>query len=180
MARIMLIGGAVFGVSAALAGYVWTSFEFPWVIALPAVLGWYVVCRDRFDSATAIKTAVVGGILFTAVLMFSMVLAITDGSPIPLPSWFGPIAAGAVAGAVVGAMLGRARGAGIGAAWTAAGMAVASGVMAVANGFAPAATQQPGVEQARWVAGMMLIVGAFAGVAAGGAVHQIQPERTES
>ena len=144
---------------------------------VPAILGWYVVCRDRFDSKTALKTAAVGGVLFTIVFMFSMFLALTDGSPIALPSWFGPIVAGAVAGAVVGAMLGKSRGAGIGAVWTAGGMAAAVGAMAIANSFAPAATQQPGATKSLWVAGMLLIVGVFAGAAAGGAVHQIKPER---
>lgn len=177
MTRIMLLGGAVFGLSAALAGYIWTTFEFPWVIVIPAVLGWYVVIRDRFDSSMALKVGSVGGVLFTIVFMTAMFLAITDGSPVALPAWFGPIAAGAVAGAVVGAMLGRARGAGIGALYSAVGMGAAIAIMALVRDLAPAATQQPGAAQALWVAGMLLLVGALTGAAAGAAVHQIQPEK---
>ena len=173
MGRIMLVGSAVFGLGAAIAGYVWVAFEFPWIIIVPATLGWYAVCRMRFDQATALKAGAVGGVLFTVAFMVSMFLAITDGSPVALPSWLGPIAAAGIAGAVVGAMLGKVKGAGVGGLYSAVGMSAAVVVMALTRDLAPAATQQPGSAQSMWVAAMLLVVGALVGASAGAVVHKI-------
>ncbi len=45
MLRNTLIGAVVFGVLGAAAAYIWTAFEFPFVIIAPAFVGWYAVVR---------------------------------------------------------------------------------------------------------------------------------------
>lgn len=174
MFRNAVIGAIVFGLTAALAGYLWLALEFPWVIVIPAALGWYAVVREPYGQRKALISAAVGGVLFTVVLIMAMYLAISDDVSIALPAWIGPVAAGALAGAIVGAVIGRARGASTVALFAGASMAVAVALAEVARNVQPASVQQEGAAQSLWVAGVLLVVGLVLGAACGAAVVQVR------
>jgi hypothetical protein len=180
MVRTILIGATVFGVSAAAAGYVWTAFEFPFVIVVPAVLGWYAVVRYRLGPTRAPMAALAGGVTFTAALLVAMFLALTDGSPLPLGPAAAAVLAAAVAGAISGWVLARGRGSLVLAAASAIGMAAASAVTGVVRAFAPAATQSPGPAQYAYVALSVGLIGLIVGAAIGAGVDRLAATAEET
>lgn len=177
MIKSAVLGGLAFGITAAIAGYVWTAFEFPFVIVVPAVVGWFVVVRARHELRTALTAALVGGIAFTALFIGGLFLAITDGSPVPMVGWLAAVLAAAVAGAITGWVIGRARGAGVIAAFTAAGMLAAVVAAALLQGVAPEAVQVADPAQYAYVALQMGVIGALVGAAAGAGVAYVDSSR---
>lgn len=177
MIKNAVLGAISFGITAAVAGYVWTAFEFPFVIVLPAAVGWFAVVRARHDLRTALTAALVGGIAFTALFIGGLFLAITDGSPVPMAGWLAAVLAAAVAGAITGWVIGRARGAGVIAAITAAGMLAAVVASALLQGVAPEAVQVAGPTQYAYVALQMGVIGALVGAAAGVGVAYVDASR---
>lgn len=179
MLRTALIGAGVFGVSAALAGYLWTAFEFPFVIVVPAALGWYAVVRFGFDRARAPMAALVGGVTFTAALLVAMFFALTDGSPLPLGPAASAIMAAAVAGALSGWVLARTRGALTMAGVSMLGMGVATLVTGALRAATPAAAQVEGPAQAAYFALAIGLVGLIVGAAVGAGVSQLKASIAE-
>lgn len=173
MARTALIGALVFGVSSAIAGFLWVGLEFPWAVLVPAALGWFAVVKPHYGQRKALVAAAVGGVLFTIVFITAMFVVIADGSQVYLPAWVGPTLAAAVAGAAVGVLLERIRGMLVTAGYSAVAMAAATAALAFARNMQPATVQQPGVTQTAWAAGMLLIVGLVVGAGVGAAVARI-------
>lgn len=173
MIRNAVLGVLAFGVTAAAAGWVWTAFEFPFAIMLPAVVGWFVVVRARYDGRKALTAALVGGIAFTAVFIGGLFLAITDGSPVPMAGWLAAVLSASGAGAITGWVIGRTQGAGIMAAFTAVGMLAAVLAAAVLQSAAPGSVQVAGSAQSAYVALQMGVIGALVGAAAGAGVAYV-------
>jgi len=128
MIRNSLIGMAVFGLLAGAAGYIWTAFEFPFAILIPAAAGWYAVVRTDFGNRTALWAALAGGVTFTGAFLVAAFFALTDGSPIALSAWMGAILAAAVAGAATGWLLDGVRGSLAVAAFSGGGVRAGAGV----------------------------------------------------
>lgn len=168
--RAPLTGAVVTGLSAALAGYVWVGFEFPFAIVLPAFAGLLAVLWPLYDRGRVLLAAALGGIAFTGAFLVAVFLALTDGSPFALPAWAGAIAAAAVAGVVTGALLEGRRGALVMAAYSSLGMLLAVGVAAVMRTVAPAGVDVEGVTQTAYFALLIglvgLVMGAFIGAGA--------------
>lgn len=180
MLRNATIGALVFGLSAAIAGWVWTAFEFPFVILVPAFLGWHAVVRPEFGNRKAFKVAAVGGVTFTAVFLVGMSLAMGDGSPITVTGWLVAVIAAVVAGALTGAMLDGVRGALPVASLSAAGMSAATVVVGLLRDLTPAAAQVPGAQQYAYFALGQGISGLLVGAAVGIGVvwvrrHVVEP-----
>jgi len=163
MLRTTMVGALVFGVVAALAGYVWTAFEFPFAILLPAFVGWYAVTRLHYDNRKALITGLVGGVSFTALFMLGVFFALTDGSPLALSAWLAATIAAAVAGALTGAVLGGAKGALTLAVFSAAGMLVATLSAGLMRMVAPASVDTAGLIQSLYFATSMGLIGVFVG-----------------
>lgn len=177
MVRNSLIGMIAFGLVAALAGYVWTTFEFPFAIVLPAMIGAYAVTRSDFGNRKALVVGLLGGVVFTGALMVAMFLAIADSSPLPIAGWLGALLAAALAGAVVGAVLGHARGAVVMAAFSAAGMLAAIVALSIMRAAAPASVDVEGAAQAVYFSTAIGVVGALVGLAAGAGTAWIAGHR---
>lgn len=175
MSRNVLIGTAVVGVTAALAGLVWTVYEFPFAIVLPAALGWYAVSLRAFGARKAAWAALVGGLAFTGVLLVGMFFAITDGSPVAITGWIAAVLAAVLAGALTGAVLDARRGPVLVAAYSGAGMLLATVAVALLRSVAPAGIDQPGLAQYAYFAFALGVVGVFMGAAIGAGVSAIAP-----
>jgi len=167
MLKNSMIGLAVFGLLGALAGYVWTAFEFPFAIVVPATVGWFAVARADFGNRTASWAALVGGLSFTAAFLLAVFFALTDGSPIALTAWLSATLAAAVAGAATGWVLDRGHGSLAIAGFSAAGMLVATIVAGAMRAVAPEAVDVAGPTQAAYFALVIGLVGGFVGAAAG-------------
>lgn len=170
MLRNTLIGAAAFGLTAAAAGYIWTAFEFPFAILVPAVLGWYLVARMHYARRTAMWAALLGGATFTAAFMVAVFFALTDGSPVAPAPWMAATFAALAAGAVTGALLGGWRGSKVIALFSGAGMLLATVMTGVLRAVAPEAVDVAGQTQYLYFAGVLGIVGAIVGAAAGAGV----------
>lgn len=170
MLRNTLVGAAAFGLSAAVAGYVWTAFEFPFAIIVPAILGWYVVARLHYPSRRALEAALLGGTTFTAAFLLAVFFALTDGSPVALAPWMAAMLAAIVAGAVTGAFLGGWRGSRVIAAFAGGGMLLATVMAGVLRTVAPDAVDVAGQTQYLYIAGVLGIIGAIVGAATGAGV----------
>jgi hypothetical protein len=157
-------------VTAAVAGYLWTFFEFPFAVVLPAAIGWYAVSRGAFGGRKALFAALVGGVSFTAALLVGFAFALTDGSPIALSAWAGATLAAAVAGALTGAVLSGLRGAAVVAAFSAGGMLAATALSGVLRALAPASVDVEGPAQYAFFALMIGIIGMVVGAAIGAGV----------
>lgn len=177
MIRNATLGAVVFGLLSAAAGYVWVSLEFPFAIALPALVGWYLVTRAQYPGRTALTAALVGGVSFTALLIAGLFLAITDGSPAPVAGWLATIVAAAAAGAITGWVLGKARGAAAMAVFSAGGMLAAVLVNAALRQLAPAGTDVPGFAQSGWAALLLAVVGVIVGAAIGAGTAWVARDR---
>ncbi len=173
MKRTMLIGGLAFGVSAAIAGYVWVAFEFPFAILLPAFVGWYSVVRGSFGMRKAVAAASVGGVTFTGLFLVAMFLALTDGSPLALAAWMAAVLAAGAAGALAGAVLDRAHGARVMSVASAAGMLVATVAAGALRLMAPAAVDTAGAAQNVYVLALLGLVGTIVGAAIGAGVKRL-------
>ena len=177
MKRNALVGLAVFGLLSALAGYIWTAFEFPFAIGVPAIVGWYAVTRSDFGHRTALWAGLVGGVTFTAVFIIAVFFALTDGSPLALPAWAAAVAAAAAAGALTGLLLDRGRGAIAMAGFSAVGMLVAIGIAALLRTVAPASVDVAGATQAIYFALTIGLVGAAMGAANGAGAAWVAENR---
>lgn len=177
MLRNSLTGLAVFGVLAAAAGYVWTAFEFPFAIVVPAVVGWYVVVRPDFGHRKALWAALVGGISFTVAFMFALFLALTDGSPVALSAWASAVLAAAIAGAATGWLLDGGRGSITEAGFSALGMLAATVAMGFMRSVAPAAVDVAGPSQYAYFALSIGLVGALMGAAIGAGTSWVAMHR---
>ncbi len=173
MLRNTLIGAAVFGVTGTAAAYIWTAFEFPFVIAVPAFLGWYAVIRGDFGNRKALVGGLVGGLTF-GVLMVALFLALTDGSPIALTGWMSAVLAATVAGALTGAVLGGTRPALSVAGFSAAGMLVAVVAAGLLRLVAPSAIDVEGIAQYTYFALSLGVVSTIVGAASGAAVSWVK------
>lgn len=167
MTKRTLIGAAAFGLTSALAGYIWVVFEFPFAIALPGVVGWYAVVRPGFGSRKALWAGLVGGVTFTIVLMLSFFFALTDGSPVALPAWAGGVLAAAAAGALTGLLLDRVHGALAMAGFSAAGMLAAVVIAALLRAVAPGSVDLEGAAQSAYFTLVIGLIGAALGAAIG-------------
>jgi len=163
MLRNTVLGVLVFGVVAAVAGFVWTAFEFPFAILLPAFAGWYAVTRTEYDNPKALVTGATGGVSFTAVFMLGVFFALTDGSPFALTAWMAAALAAGVAGALTGAVLGGVRGAMALAVFSAAGMLAATIVAGLMRTIAPASVDVAGMTQYLYFAATIGLVGGIVG-----------------
>lgn len=164
MARLAAIGALVLGITAAVAGYVWTAFEFPFTIIVPAFVGWYIVARVAgYANRTALLAGLVGGVAFTVVFLFGISLALNDDSPVPFTAWLAAAAAAAVAGALAGTILGRMRGAAVLAVFSGVGMLIASLLLGLMRENPPAGTEVPGPAQYLYFAAAIGIVGLILG-----------------
>lgn len=170
MLRNTLLGAAAFGLSAAVAGYVWTAFEFPFAIIVPAILGWYVVARMHFGHRTAMWAALLGGATFTAAFMVALFFALTDGSPVAPAPWMIATLSAVMAGAVTGALLGGWRGSRVIAAFAGGGMLLATVAAGVLRAVAPDAVDVAGQTQYLYFAGVIGLIGAIVGAATGAGV----------
>jgi hypothetical protein len=170
MLKSILTGTAVFGFTAAAAGYVWTAFEFPFALLVPAALGWYFLVRPLWGNVKALEAALVGGATFTAVFLFAVFLALADGSSVALAPWVAAVLASGVAGAATGALLGGWRGAWPMALFAGAGMALATVATGVLRSVAPAAVDIEGQAQYLYFAMVQGVVGALVGAAIGAGV----------
>lgn len=168
MIRNAVRGALVFGVTAGLAGFVWTSYEFPFAVLLPAAIGWYAIVRHEFTRRRAVAAAVVGGLTFTALLIAGMFFAITDGSPVAISGWLVAVLAAGVAGGLTGLVVGGVRAAAPISVFSISGMSVALLIAAAMRELQPAAAQVPGpVQTLTFTTGiglMGLVVGAAAGM----------------
>lgn len=167
MLRNSMIGLVVFGLASAAAGYIWTAYEFPFAIVLPAAIGWYAVTKPDFGNRTALLAALVGGVSFTGAFLVAVFFALTDGSPIALTAWMSATLAAAVAGALTGWVMDRMRGAGTMAMYSAAGMLLATTVSTLMRAAAPASVDVEGATQYAYFALVIGVVGAIVGVAVG-------------
>jgi hypothetical protein len=167
MARNALIGTAAFGVTEAVAGYLWTVFEFPFAIVLPGIVGWYAVTRPDFGNRKALWAGMVGGLTFTALMIAAFFFAITDGSPVPLPASVGALIAAAGAGALAGWLLERGHGALAMAGFSAAGMLAAMVLMTLMQLVAPASIDVEGPSQYAYFALNNGLAGAAIGAVLG-------------
>lgn len=174
MLRNTLIGAAVFGVLGAAAAYIWTAFEFPFAILVPAFVGWYAVTRSEFGPRKAWISGLVGGISFTAVFMVALFMALTDGSGIALTAWMSAVLAASVAGALTGWVLGGMRPALTVAGFSAVGMLIAVMVAGALRAVAPAAIDVEGVAQFTYFALTMGLVSTIVGAAAGASVWWVK------
>ncbi len=174
MLRNTLIGAAVFGVLGAAAAYIWTAFEFPFAILIPAFVGWYAVTRGEFGSRKAWISGLVGGISFTAVFMVALFMALTEGSGIALTAWMSAVLAASVAGALTGWVLGGMRSALTVAVFSAVGMLIAVMVAGALRAVAPAAIDVEGVAQFTYFALTMGLVSTIVGAAAGASVWWVK------
>jgi len=178
MLRNALTGSVVFGLSAAAAGYVWTAFEFPFVIVIPAIVGSYFVTR-AFGRRKALIAGAVGGVAFTVAFLFAVFLALTDGSPVALSAWASATLAAALAGAAMGAVLRGVRGSVVMAAFSASGMLGATLVMGLVRALAPASVDVAGPAQYLYVAVALGLVGAVVGAALGAGAAWLAGQRGE-
>ena len=167
MMRNAAIGALFFGLFGALTGYVWTAFEFPFVILLPAFIGWFAVTLPGFGIRKSLWAALVGGVSFTAVFFVAIFFALTDGSPVALSAWMAATVAAAIAGALTGAVVAGKRGATVMAGFSAVGMLVATAVVGLVRAVAPNAIDTPGTAQFVYAALILGIVGTIVGTAAG-------------
>jgi len=167
MIRNSLIGLAVFGLLSAAAGYVWTAFEFPFAIVVPAAAGWYAVARTDFGRRKAMWAALVGGVTFTGAFLVATFFALSDGSPIAPAAWMSATLAAAAAGGATGWLLAGARGSGAVAAFSAVGMLGATVIAGIMRAVAPGIVDVEGPAQFAYFAAVMGLVGAFTGAAAG-------------
>lgn len=174
MVRNASLGALVFGVLGAAAGYIWTAFEFPFAIILPAFAGWYAVVRPDFGNRKALYSALVGGVAFTGVLLVGMFLAITDGSPVPITGSLAAILAAVVAGALTGMVFGGTRAALPIAAFSAVGMSIAVLAAGILRGLTPEAANVPGFTQYAYFALAMGVIGGFVGAAVGAGVSWVR------
>jgi len=177
MIRNSLIGMAVFGLMAGAAGYIWTAFEFPFAILIPAAVGWYAVTRTDFGNRTALWAALVGGVTFTGAFLVAAFFALTDGSPIALTAWMSATLAAAVAGAATGWLLDRSHGSLALAVYSAAGMLAATIVAGAMRTFAPGAVDVAGPAQYVYFALTLGLVGAFLGAAIGAGTSWVAEHR---
>jgi len=177
MLRNSLVGLAVFGVLSATAGYVWTAFEFPFAILVPAAVGWYAVVRSDFGDRKAVWAALVGGVSFTAAFLVAVFFALTDGSPIALTAWMSATLAAAVAGAATGWLLDGGRGAITVAGFSAAGMLVATVIAGVMRTVAPAGVDVAGPTQFAYFALVLGLVGGVVGAAVGAGTSWLATHR---
>jgi len=178
MLRNSLTGLLVFGLLSAAAGYVWTAFEFPFAILIPAAVGWYAVVRSDFGSRKAWWAAFVGGVSFTAAFMVAVFFALTDGSPIALTAWMSATLAAAIAGAATGWLLDGGRGALAVAGFSAAGMLVATVVAGVMRAVAPASIDVAGPAQVAYFALVLGLVGGVVGAAVGAGTSWLASHRS--
>jgi hypothetical protein len=180
MLRNTLIGAAVFGVLGASAAYIWTAFEFPFAIVVPAFVGWYVVVRAEYGSRKGLIAGLVGGVGFTVVFMLALFFALTDGSPIALTGWMSAVLAASVAGALTGWVLGGVRPAMTVAGFSAIGMLVAVTVAGLMRMVAPSAVDVEGAVQYAYFALSMGVVSTILGAASGAAVSWVKTHEVES
>lgn len=176
MIRNILLGAIAFGLPAALAGYVWSAFEFPFALLLPGVVGWLVLAWSHGTSKAAIA-ALVGGIAFTAAFMVGMFFAITDGSPLAVPAWLAAAAAAAAAGAIVGALLGGRSAAVRLALFSALGMFVGEVLAWAAQYAVPGSVDTPGTAQLVYMSVTVGVVGVAVGAFVGYAMAAIEPAK---
>jgi len=180
MLRNSLIGLAVFGLLSAVAGYIWTAFEFPFAIIVPAAVGWYAVVRPDFGNRKALWAALIGGVSFTVAFMFALFLALTDGSPIALTAWMSAVVAAALAGGATGWLLDSGRGSLTMAGFSALGMLAATVVMGFMRSVAPSSVDVAGPTQYAYFALAIGLVGALVGAAVGAGTSWVAVHRSST
>jgi len=174
MTRNVIVGALAFGLTGALSGYVWTSFEFPFAILLVAAVGWYVVVRPVYGPSAAWRAALVGGVTFTAAFLGAVFLALTDGSPVALSAWLAAALAAGVAGALTGLVLEKVRGALVVGVFSAGGMLVGTALAGALRAVAPASIDVAGPAQAAYFAAVIGAVAAITGAAIGAGVSWLR------
>lgn len=147
MLRSSLLGALAFGLTAAVAGYLWTTFEFPFALLLSGTVGWLVVTWTAYGPRKSLLAGLLGGTTFTAAFLVGIFFAITDGSPFALPAWLAAAAAAALAGGLTGALLAGRRGAAVLALFSAAGMLVGEVLAWLVQVLSPASIDVPGPAQ---------------------------------
>lgn len=174
MLRNAARGALVFGIVSAVAGFLWTAFEFPFAILLPAFLGWYAVARPDFGPRKALLAGVVGGLTFTALFILGLFLAISDGAPVAITGWLAAVLAALVAGSLTGTVLGGSRASLPVAAFSAMGMLLATVVAGFMRDLAPDSTQVPGLAQSAYFAAAQGLIGVFVGASVGAGVSWVR------
>jgi len=180
MLRDSLKGFVVFGVLSAAAGYVWTTFEFPFVIVIPAAVGWYAVTVKRFGHRKAWIAGAAGGVTFTVAFLAAVFLALAGLSVLEVTPWLAATAAAGLAGAFTGWLLAEGRGALAVGGVSAAGMLVAMVVAGILRAYAPAAVDVAGPVQTGYVTLLMGVVGGVVGAAAGGVTAWLAEHKAHS
>jgi hypothetical protein len=174
MLRSSALGALAFGAAAAITGYLWTAFEFPFAIVLAGVVGWLVVAWPVYGAKRAWIAAAVGGVSFTAAFLVGVFFALTDGSPLALPAWLAAALAAAIAGGLTGAVLQGRRGALALSGFSVVGMLVGVTLAAIARFVAPASVDVAGPTQYAYFAISIGLVGAAVGAAVGAGVSWLQ------
>ena len=177
MLRNSLIGLSVFGLLSAAAGFIWTAFEFPFAMLVPAAAGWYAVVRSDFGNRRALWAGLTGGVTFTAAFLVAAFFALTDGSPVALTAWMSATLAAGVAGAATGWLLDGARGSLAVAVFSAIGMLAATVVAGLMRTVAPVAVDVAGPVQFAYFALVLGLVGALVGAAVGAGTSWVAQRR---
>lgn len=174
MLRTVSIGATATGLAAAVAGYVWVAFEFPFAIVLPAVVGVFVVAAPLYSRGRSVVAALVGGAAFTAAFLMALFMAVTDGSPFALPAWLGAVAAAGIAGAVTGSLLEGFRRSVPLVISSALGMVFAVALAALIRAIAPGAVDTAGAAQNLYVTAVLGLIGVIMGASLGTGVARMK------
>lgn len=172
MLRTLLTGSLITGITAALAGYIWVGFEFPFAIVLPAALGLLAVTWPLYGARRSLTAAAVGGVSFTVAFLVAVFLAITDGSPVAPPAYAGAVVAAAIAGAITGFVLEGRRGVVPVGGFSAIGMVAGVLVAAAMRAVAPAGVDVAGATQTAYFAAVIGLIGVVMGAAFGVGVYR--------
>jgi len=169
------IGFGVFGGLGLVAGYLWTAFEFPFVIMVPAAVGWYVLATPVWGSRKGVWAAILGGFTFTTAFLTAMFFALSDAVGLPFGAGTAAVLAALIAGAATGRVLADWRAAGVLGGFSAGGMVVAVVVSGLLRAVAPGVVDTPGVAQAAYFSVQIGIVSGVVGAAIGLGVGRLVP-----
>lgn len=177
MIRNALLGLLVFGVTAAVAGFLWVALEFPFAIVVPAAAGWYAVVLADYGKRKASWAALVGGVTFTVAFLVAIFMALSEGSSVALSPWLSAVLAAGAAGAATGWLLGGMKGSIAIAGFSAGGMLVATLAVGAVRPLLSAGVDVAGSAQNAFVAITLGVVGALVGFAAGLGVSWLAASR---
>lgn len=173
--RFVATGAGVFALAGALFGFVWTTTELPFVMALQWAVGLYVLGYVYGGTRAALRAGAVGAIVYLVTFTLALFIALSVFEfPLPtaVPASFASAAAGGVLGGRRGALtLGLA---------AFIGFAVADFAIPVMAALAPVGTEQPGVAQALWFAAGQALAGLIGGAALGYGFARLARGRDES